>query len=1184
MIFFSFFYVLCGFMFKTNQTNTKLINVEFTTGDYIIENITIDNKIFSRIIYPDGVPSLEEGKPELPSISRSVIIPDDGLMETRIINIEAETINVNTIIPSKGNLKRNVIPDTIPYVFDKIYNEDKFYPDVIIEKSKEFILRDFRGITIKFNPFIYNPKKNRLIIVKKVVVQIYEKGKGGENILNRKNLKISRDFSEIYKNFFINYENTLKIYPFLFDTLGKMLIITADVFYDNFNDFINWKMKKGIEVEICSVSTIGNNSTAIKSKIQNKYNNDGVTWILLVGEANLVSTIAGSYDETCDPTYGYLSGSDNYPDAFISRFSGISETQIDNQILRVLNYERNPPQGLSWDWYHKGLLTASNEGSPADSTRANWLKDTLLSYTYTEITKVYEPWGTDAMITNALNNGRSILNHIGHGSETGFGTNTAFWFDVNDVNNLNNTNMLPFLYLCACLSGDFDAVATCCAEAWMWAGTPSAPKGAIGVYASSVLQSWVPPTVSQNHAMGLLKREKTTTIGGLCFNGSMYMYEQTGDLEMLETWHIFGDASLDLRTDSPDTLLVEHSSFVIPSPNTFSVNVKDNDGITPIKDAIVCLYIPNQEPILHIAGYTDINGNIEFNISPLNVGDTMWVTVTKHNYRPYEGYAIVLDVGMPSKPEIIKPFNYAKLKEKNPTISLYSEDPQDDDIVYCIYYDTLYNFSTAESIVTANYQSKDTIDVTFPSAMINNKTYWFKVKCKDPNGSNIWTQFSNTQSFTIDTTLAQGTCSWFMQKKEQFFSCILSGTEIQGDSVILLPFGDTIIDTLVFENFENGNLPQNWTIINGNSDSYQWSIGTTGDIGSYTPPNYGTKYAYYLDDDAGNGVINYNEEIITSPIYVGNLQGKLEVVYSYGFRLYQNGEKFRFKMRKKTGGVWGNWQDKIVYIASSSGEERIDIMNELPCDSIMFSWFYSDSTASSHWGYACAFDNFGLINTYQLQNNYGSIVSPEIKFSDLSKTFQRNLWGDIIFTKSSPSDSIGLQVEYYNGSGWELIPDNLVTGNSSGIFTNEISGRISLSNINDTLTYGRIRIKASFYRGTKSSGEPRLLSWEVGNLNNYVGLDEENDERYCYFSISSNLAKNEFMFSFIFPSHSNPTLKIFDINGRIVKEFDQKTLMCSKEIHWKGENNTGKILPSGIYFIKAEVDKYRKIEKIIFLR
>ena len=106
------------------------------------------------------------------------------------------------------------------------------------------------------------------------------------------------------------------------------------------------------------------------------------------------------------------------------------------------------------------------------------------------------PHATKIMITNALNDGRSVLNYIGHGSGTSWGTTG---YDVSDIYALNNGYKNPFIIDVACLNGDF-TLSECMEEAWIRAGDTANPKGAIGVYGSSTNASWVPPCVMQTHS------------------------------------------------------------------------------------------------------------------------------------------------------------------------------------------------------------------------------------------------------------------------------------------------------------------------------------------------------------------------------------------------------------------------------------------------------------------------------------------------------------------------------------------------------------------------------------------------------------------------------------------------------------------------------------------------------------
>lgn len=158
--------------FKILDEKNASIIIRFELDEYRIENIFINGKEYSQIFFDGGIPLLIDGFPDLPHISKSIIIPDDSKTALRIIEIQTETLIVAPVVPSKGNLKRNINPDTIPYKFDMIYNEDRFYPDNFFELSKEFILRDFRGITLKANPFRYNNIRKELIILRSAKIEI----------------------------------------------------------------------------------------------------------------------------------------------------------------------------------------------------------------------------------------------------------------------------------------------------------------------------------------------------------------------------------------------------------------------------------------------------------------------------------------------------------------------------------------------------------------------------------------------------------------------------------------------------------------------------------------------------------------------------------------------------------------------------------------------------------------------------------------------------------------------------------------------------------------------------------------------------------------------------------------------------------------------------------------------------
>ena len=147
--------------------NTNLL---FELNDY--ELISIDDSDEKYLIHIDNSTSiLQLGKPNLPKVSTSIIIPDDLNMEIEILSAEYEEINNILIAPSKGNLSRNVNPEMIEYSFGKVYEKDAFYPGDLSELGNPYIVKNIRGQGVIFYPVQYNPLSQTVRIYNKIEVK-----------------------------------------------------------------------------------------------------------------------------------------------------------------------------------------------------------------------------------------------------------------------------------------------------------------------------------------------------------------------------------------------------------------------------------------------------------------------------------------------------------------------------------------------------------------------------------------------------------------------------------------------------------------------------------------------------------------------------------------------------------------------------------------------------------------------------------------------------------------------------------------------------------------------------------------------------------------------------------------------------------------------------------------------------
>ena len=259
-----------------------------------------------------------------------------------------------------------------------------------------------------------------------------------------------------YDDLFINSSRDTR-FEYLSDA-GSMLVICYDDFIDEMQPFVNWKNKKGIPTEIVDVASIGSNASSIESYVENYYNNNGLTFLLLVGDIAQIPSpsVSGS---SSDVSYGCISGGDFYPEVIVGRFSGSNPNQIQTQVERSIDYEKYPQGGV--EWYDNALGVASNQGPGfggyTDDDFNDFLWDTVLSnFTYDSYEGSYDgSGGTASQGISAINDGVSIINYTGHGSISSWGNGAPI--STSQVNSFTINNRLPFVITVGCNVGEFQS-------------------------------------------------------------------------------------------------------------------------------------------------------------------------------------------------------------------------------------------------------------------------------------------------------------------------------------------------------------------------------------------------------------------------------------------------------------------------------------------------------------------------------------------------------------------------------------------------------------------------------------------------------------------------------------------------------------------------------------------------------
>ena len=601
--------LMVGSGFAQRAPQTKLVS---SSEERIVVNFHLNGFNTTKVQTPQGdqfivsapkmAAMLEAGAPELPSFPIPTIIGDRAEMTVSVIDAQYTDYHMS-IAPSKGNISRQVNPEDVPFTYGEMYKQDAFWPATQAVLNAPYIIRDFRGQNIMVSPFAYNPVSQTLRVYTDLTIEMTKVSDNGENqkAARRSNtIKVDPEQKAAYAHRFINFGETSARYTFDED-FGEMLIICADMYMSNVQPLVDWKNQSGRPTTMVSLSEAGgNNIENIKTFVTNYYNDPdhNLEFLLLVGEYNDITpkNYGSGSGGTCysDNYLGKLEGSDNYLEVLVGRFSVANAADADLQVGKTIYYERDVEAGAAWGSKGMGIGyygAGSGHFGEDDYQHIDYIRDTLLHYTYSQVIEHHGGSGGDASvatISGTVNDGISIINYCNHGSETSWGVAN---YSVSNVNALTNDNMLPVVWSVACLNGKFD-VGTCFGESWLRAknNATGAPTGAVAGMFSFVSQPWVPPMYGQDEMVDILAEWRHTdifhhTIGGASLNGSMYVLDMApGDsYQTFNTWLLFGDPSMMVRTAVPTEMNVTASpSILMLGMNELSISAEADYAIATL--------------------------------------------------------------------------------------------------------------------------------------------------------------------------------------------------------------------------------------------------------------------------------------------------------------------------------------------------------------------------------------------------------------------------------------------------------------------------------------------------------------------------------------------------------------------------------------------------------------------------
>ena len=618
--------------FVCNNSNDRIVELEFHIPEYEIVSIEENGETFSKILTHNEIYLNEVSNPEIPVFTSLIAISNKGIISSRIEILDEKIIHLENLTPFRYEPNDDLVKNS------DIYGRDILFPEIALKTGEPAIMRDVRMTSVGFSPFQYNDALNELHIIKSAIITIETNPEiRGINELENNSRKVSRAFEDVKKSSLINFDfltarNSYSQPSILFIYKNNNSTLS------NLNILKNWKHQMGYEVHVASTSETGTSKNAIKSYIQNAYDNweNSIDFVVLVGDCSGTYEIPtwylnfDRYNGEGDHPYALLSGNDQVEDIFIGRLSFTNITDFQTIISKIFLYEKEPYL-TNTDWYSKPLLVGDVNPSGISCISVNkYIKEIMTSYNPEfDFTEVYSsPFASS--INNALNSGKVFFNYRGYYGVSGW-TNSH-------INSLSNTKKLPVCVIITCDTGSFSGTSR--TEELLRAGTPTSPKGGVCAIGASTTGTHT----AYNNVVDLgifqgLFTEDLRTIGEGLQRGKTFLYEcyQHSQPSKVETFsHIIslmGDPSLQVFKGEQQEMIVSYQENIAPETDQIEVLVSDSN-MQPLSDTWVTLLKGDDD--IFATGYTNENGIVFLDANASTLG-TATLTATKPGFIAHLG-------------------------------------------------------------------------------------------------------------------------------------------------------------------------------------------------------------------------------------------------------------------------------------------------------------------------------------------------------------------------------------------------------------------------------------------------------------------------------------------------------------------------------------------------------------------
>jgi len=640
-----------GCVVNVTHSDDSGFELELELFDLEIKPVLQDGIDRNRISISGETSVAAPGMPELPHINRLIAVPPTARIELSWSG--AEPVHIASTPPLI--ISTETSSGTQAFFNDIDYSTPSgYWPENVVDLGKPAIMRGVRIVRLTINPVQVNTVTGDLLVWERINVRLnYTTGEAINPVQNVDRPRPSKTATRLIRSLVLNPESVRRDQ----DRRGSFVYVIPD--YEGVGSaiapLVNWRKRQGYLTEVIVVDERASN-VDVKDAIEEAYFEWDVPpeFICLVGDADLENSyfmiptwdVGRAYMWETDYHYVCMEGDDLLPEMAIGRISARRISELTNIVEeKIYPYEAEPYMENS-EWYQRAALMANDARTGMSSIfLQRWARKLLLEIGFTEVDTFYfrrgeaTPGGHD-FIEDNINDGILLFNYRGWGFFNGD-------WSVGDVSDLVNEQMLPFILMPTCNTGDFaDHIQNqhAYSEDFLWGRR----GGAIGCVGSSGFTHTNYNNVFTGGVLNGFFRDEAWEFGWALNQGKLELYRHFGmfndvddpQVNSLKVWeaHVYqnnliGDPGTQIWTNVPQEMDVDYPERVSIGENRIIISVEDYAEESPLTAATVTLMRGGEHVRI---GETDSEGRVIFTFEPdeLQSGG-MNLTVTKHDYIPF---------------------------------------------------------------------------------------------------------------------------------------------------------------------------------------------------------------------------------------------------------------------------------------------------------------------------------------------------------------------------------------------------------------------------------------------------------------------------------------------------------------------------------------------------------------------